>query len=322
MNQDQISRPEKVAIAVKLFYITLGIGVLRSIMEASIHAQMASPAFVMFVAFFVLGIMWLFIYMIGKGRNWARITLLVLFIVGIPFSVLTLLQSLAANPISGLLGIGQTVIQIIALVFLFQKPSSDWFREMKATVISCPQCSELNTTRRIICKACGADLKTTSNAVIRSKDKQQPICKVCDQGELQGKKKYRMGIPVVIIGYIFLIPSILILLNSFFEGDSKFKSLEKDVRKDLTQVLIPNTIIQKVIDFEEITDEDKAGLLLNQIQALDEAIILLSAYTIGFGAGKVVIEGFAILGILLGFFLTMKKKVLQCTNCKAVVNIS
>jgi len=101
-------------------------------MEASTTAKVASPGFVMFITFFVLGIMWFFIYMIGKGRNWARITFLVLFIIGIPFAILPLLQSLAANPISGLLGIGQTVIQVIALVFLFQKPSSAWFKEMKA----------------------------------------------------------------------------------------------------------------------------------------------------------------------------------------------
>ena len=101
-------------------------------MESSTQAEVASPAFVMFIAFFGLVIMWLFIFMIGKGRNWARITFLVLFIVGTPLSVLPLMQSLGANPISGLLGIVQTIIQIVALVFLFQKPSSDWFREMKA----------------------------------------------------------------------------------------------------------------------------------------------------------------------------------------------
>ena len=131
MGQNKTIRPEKVGTAVKLLYITLAIGVLRSIMEASMHAQIASPAFVMFITFFVLCIMWLLIYMIGKGRNWARITFLVLFIIGIPFSVLPLSQSLAANPISGLLGIAQTVIQVVALVFLFQKPSADWFKEMK-----------------------------------------------------------------------------------------------------------------------------------------------------------------------------------------------
>ena len=132
MDQNQSTRPYKVTTAVKLLYITLGIGVLRGIMESSTQAEVTSPAFVMFIAFFVLVVMWLFIFMIGKGRNWARITFLVLFIVGTPFSVLPLMQSLGANPISGLLGIVQTIIQIVALVFLFQKPSSDWFREMKA----------------------------------------------------------------------------------------------------------------------------------------------------------------------------------------------
>ncbi|MCE2451099.1 MAG: hypothetical protein J4F35_22915 [Candidatus Latescibacteria bacterium] len=132
MDQNQSTRPYKANTSVKLLYISLGIGVLRSIMESSTQAEVASPAFVMFIAFFVLGIMWFFIFMIGKGRNWARITFLVLFIIGTPFSVLPLMQSLAANPISGLLGIVQIIIQIVAIVFLFQKPSSDWFREMKA----------------------------------------------------------------------------------------------------------------------------------------------------------------------------------------------
>ena len=103
-------------------------------MELSRQAEVMFPVFVpLFIMFFVLGITWLFIFiMIGKGRNWARITFLVLFIIGIPFSVLPLMQSLAANPISGLLGIVQTIIQIVAIVFLFQKPSSEWFRKMKA----------------------------------------------------------------------------------------------------------------------------------------------------------------------------------------------
>ncbi len=46
----------------------------------------------------------------------------------------TILQKYwAANPILGLLGIGQAAIQAIALAILFQKPSSDWFREMRGS---------------------------------------------------------------------------------------------------------------------------------------------------------------------------------------------
>jgi len=39
-------------------------------------------------------------------------------------------------------------------------------------------------------------------------------CKVCDQGTLEHKRVYRMSGPVVFIGYILLIPSILGILFS------------------------------------------------------------------------------------------------------------
>jgi hypothetical protein len=74
-----------------------------------------------------MGIFGLFIYMIGKGRNWARITYLVLFILDWT-AFLPEMQTLLTNPISRLLAIGETVMEIIAFVFLFQKQSSDWFR--------------------------------------------------------------------------------------------------------------------------------------------------------------------------------------------------
>jgi len=129
-NRAQITRPDKVSKAVTLLYVVLGIGVLRSIMEVSRLPQIAIGFVILSLPTF--GIIWLFIYKISKGRNWARITFLVLCIIGIPFSVVPLMQSLAANPFSGLFGIAQIIIQIVALVFLFQRPSSDWFREMKA----------------------------------------------------------------------------------------------------------------------------------------------------------------------------------------------
>ena len=135
MNEGQSSRPSRVGQAVTVLYVTLGIGVLRSIMEAQRFPQGLSVGFVMFVMFVtfaVLGLLCLFVYMIAKGRNWARITFLVLFTIGIPFSVLPLLQSLAANPVSGLLGVAQVVLQFVALTFLFQKPSSDWFKEKRS----------------------------------------------------------------------------------------------------------------------------------------------------------------------------------------------
>src|SRR5665213_332821 len=40
------------------------------------------------------------------------------------------------------------------------------------------------------------------------------ICRVCQRGTLVNKKVYRMSTPVVAIGFIFLIPSVLGILFS------------------------------------------------------------------------------------------------------------
>lgn len=130
-NINQLLQPPKVAIAVKLLYATLGIGIIRSIIESGRLAEKASMPFILVVQFITFGSLWFFIYMMGKGRNWARITFLVIFILGVPLSILPMIQSLTHNPVSGVLGLGQVVMQVVALVFLFQGEASSWFKANK-----------------------------------------------------------------------------------------------------------------------------------------------------------------------------------------------
>lgn len=127
MNQPSI--PYRVGTAMWLLYVTLGIGLIRSIIEAKRFSHVIPIEFEIVIIFSVFGIMWFFIHMIGKGKNWARYTYIVLFVIGFPFSILPLQQSIAANLLAGVLGLGQTALQIIALAFLFQKSSSDWFNK-------------------------------------------------------------------------------------------------------------------------------------------------------------------------------------------------
>ena len=127
------SQPDKVSTALTLLWITIAIGVIRSIMEFSNTSELTSfgLGFGIFIAVFAFVIVASFIYMIGRGKNWARITFLVFFIIGIPLAGRSLFQSLLRNPVSGILGIVEIILEIIALVFLFQKPSSDWFKSIK-----------------------------------------------------------------------------------------------------------------------------------------------------------------------------------------------
>lgn len=128
-----ITRPNKVSIAIKLLYLALIIGAIRSIFEIFILTQTESINFIIFIILFVLAILAIlafFIYTIERGRNWARIIFLILSIVSIPFSISPLLQSLITNPIFGVIEMSQIGLEITALVFLFQKSSNKWFRLM------------------------------------------------------------------------------------------------------------------------------------------------------------------------------------------------
>ena len=121
----QSQKPASVSSAIKLLYATLAIGALRSVLEWSHQTQAVSSGFVMLFTFAFL--VWL-IYKIDRGRNWARITFLVFFILGVPMSVLPLLQSLAYYPVSGVLGLLQVVLQTVALFMVFGRCARPWFR--------------------------------------------------------------------------------------------------------------------------------------------------------------------------------------------------
>ena len=125
-------RPEAVRTAVTLLYATLGLGVVRSALEgARLAAETSAVAFGA-IALFSLALTAFLTYMAGRRRNWARITLLVLFLIGVPLSVKPLAASLIAAPVSGLLGLAQVVLQVVALVLLFRPASSAWFRRSRA----------------------------------------------------------------------------------------------------------------------------------------------------------------------------------------------
>ena len=100
-------------------------------------------------------------------------------------------------------------------------------------------------------------------------------CKVCDKGLLVRKKKYRLSGPVVFIGYILLIPSVL-------------------------------GVIVSLVAFVNIS------LLVPQANA-DAAAGLAGGFIIFIGVA------FFVSG-LLGWLLVMKKQILQCNVCGAVVN--
>jgi hypothetical protein len=108
-------------------YATLGIGLIQILFQFLFGA--GHVRWIAFLAMFgpVFGFTIFLIIMMNRGKNWARITYLVLFVLCFVSTTLSLVRSFSASSLYSLLGIVQMVLQIIALFFLFHRESSEWF---------------------------------------------------------------------------------------------------------------------------------------------------------------------------------------------------
>ena len=120
-------RPPKVVLAIKLLYLVVGIGMIRAVMTVLRHADVRSPYFFIFTKLFIYTGSLFLIYQLGKGKNWAKVSLVVILAVSSPVTSLPACESISHNPIHTLLGFIQIILYVVALVFLFHNNSSNWF---------------------------------------------------------------------------------------------------------------------------------------------------------------------------------------------------
>lgn len=128
-----MERPKNVQFAVGLLSATLVLGSIIAFIDFKTFVGLAQHAggarFVIFVQLFVLAFTLFYIYFIANRKNWARILYLVLYLIGVPFSVKPLIESLEARPTSGLITLLQMACQTIAAILLFMPESNDWFKK-------------------------------------------------------------------------------------------------------------------------------------------------------------------------------------------------
>ena len=74
----------------------------------------------------------LVIYLIGRGRNWARIFFLILTLVSTPPRLSGIIHASGRSALQDkIFNIYQLEIFIVAAILLFQRSSSDWFNAVK-----------------------------------------------------------------------------------------------------------------------------------------------------------------------------------------------
>ena len=120
-------RPLKVAHAIKIFYLVIGLGIIRAVITIIRHADVRSPDFLIITKLIIYAGSFYLIYQLSKGRNWARWSMVVILIIAIPLTILPAFASFSHNPVHTSLGFVQLGMYIIGLVFLFHRSSSNWF---------------------------------------------------------------------------------------------------------------------------------------------------------------------------------------------------
>ncbi len=126
--EDNQTIPTQIHKATMLLWASLAVGLLIGLIDSNTALKSASIFFVVSgVAIIMLLEIWL-IYKIRKGRNWARITCLVLFIfVRVPY-VPELLLMFDRSVIVGGLSSAHVIMEVVGLYLVFSKPGSLWFK--------------------------------------------------------------------------------------------------------------------------------------------------------------------------------------------------
>ena len=122
-----LERPSKVTLAVKMFYLVCGIGVVRTVITVLRHIDVRSPNSLIVTKFLIYAVSIFLIYSTGKGKNWARWALVVIFVVCLPITILPNFEELSHNSVNAFLGLISLGLYLVGLVFLFLKESSAWF---------------------------------------------------------------------------------------------------------------------------------------------------------------------------------------------------
>jgi len=123
---NDIKKPQSVTTGINLLVISIVLGIINSIIRNT-TAPIENSTSNVFILIFSFVIMIFFIYQMNIGKKWARTTFLILFILGslmMPFSLPILFK---ANPIVGGMTIVLTLIQIIALFYIYSEDGSEWY---------------------------------------------------------------------------------------------------------------------------------------------------------------------------------------------------
>ena len=124
-------KPSSIIAVINILYATLFLGIINwAIGQWATDVHPASPAAAVIELLITLGLIFSLIKMIGLGKKWARVVLLLLFVLSLLVFRWTLGPLFKSNMLVGVLSVFEALLQAVALIFLFLQASTQWFNHV------------------------------------------------------------------------------------------------------------------------------------------------------------------------------------------------
>ena len=101
---------------------SLALGLVTSMLDWRFMGSVAAPGFTVVILIVVFGLTAWLVVKISAGRNWARITFLVLVLLGAVPYVLNLVAMFERSALTGAVSTIQFALQVCALYLIFTNP--------------------------------------------------------------------------------------------------------------------------------------------------------------------------------------------------------
>lgn len=121
------ARPAKVVLAVKVLYLFVALGVIRTALMVIRHLDVRSPSFDIVTNLLIYAASLYLIHQLSQGKNWARWSLVAILFFSLFLLLLPTFDSFTLNPVNTLLVFVQYTLYVVALVFLFHRETHGWF---------------------------------------------------------------------------------------------------------------------------------------------------------------------------------------------------
>ena len=122
------ARPPQIAWFIGLQCAGLALGAVKLLLNWRHLIALGSVLLLVLTFCFTIAILSFLIWKVSEGKNWARITVLVFFLIGALSFAFTLRSEFARSVDLASISIVQVAVQACSLILVFTSPANQWFR--------------------------------------------------------------------------------------------------------------------------------------------------------------------------------------------------